>query len=345
MDRFPLGYNTYSIRALRWNDLQLIEYASSLKLDAIFLQDSIDPGINDPAHWKAVKDAASRAGLWLGTGGSAVLPKDDSEFDRSVKLLRDGIKRAVGMGSPLVRMLLASDREHLPPGPPAKHVETMIKVLRVVRNEAVDAGVKFAIENHKELLCWETRQVIDGAGKEFVGSYLDTGNPVFVMEDPMQTVETLGPVALMLHLRDSVVYESRGGIAVQWVPLGEGVVDFKAILAKAREICPPLAVFNKPITGRPPAILPVWDAGVHEQVRRSACGGLRAIPGAGQEGRSLRTPHGHRGRARQDRRAIDRRANLSAARTYGARRGVRQESPRSGSSLARRISVFIRAPA
>ena len=60
MDRFPLGYNTYSIRALRWNDLQLIEYAGSLKLDAIFLQDSIDPGINDPAHWKAVKDAAAR---------------------------------------------------------------------------------------------------------------------------------------------------------------------------------------------------------------------------------------------------------------------------------------------
>ena len=58
MDRFPLGCNTYSIRALRWNDLQLIEYAGTLKLDAIFLQDSIDPGIEDPAHWKAVKDAA-----------------------------------------------------------------------------------------------------------------------------------------------------------------------------------------------------------------------------------------------------------------------------------------------
>jgi hypothetical protein len=63
----------------------------------------------------------------------------------------------------------------------------------------------------------------------------------------------------MLHLRDSVVYESRGGIAVQWVPLGEGVVDFKAIVAKAREVCPPIGIFNKPVTGRPPAILPVWD--------------------------------------------------------------------------------------
>jgi sugar phosphate isomerase/epimerase len=260
VDRFPLGYNTYSIRALRWNDLQLIEYAASLKLDAIFLQDSIDPGTDDPVHWRAVKDASIRAGLWLGTGGGAVLPRDDGEFDACVKLLRESLRRAAGMGSPVVRTLLAGDRVHLPPGPPAKHIETMIKVLRAVRSQAMDAGVKFAIENHKDLLAWETRQVIDGAGKEFVGAYLDTGNPVFVMEDPMQTVLTLGPVAVMLHLRDSVVYESRGGIAVQWVPLGEGVVDFKAIVAKAREICPPLAVFNKPITGRPPAILPVWDA-------------------------------------------------------------------------------------
>ena len=187
MDRFPLGYNTYSIRALRWNDMQLIEYAGSLKLDAIFLQDSIDPGSDDPAHWTAVKGAAARAGLWLGTGGGAVLPRDDSEFDRSVKLLRESLRRAAGMGSTVVRTLLAGDRDHLPPGPPAQHIETMIKVLRAVRSQAMDAGVKFAIENHKDLLAWETRQVIDGAGKEFVGAYLDTGNPVFVMEDPMQT--------------------------------------------------------------------------------------------------------------------------------------------------------------
>lgn len=43
-----------------------------------------------------------------------------------------------------------------------------------------------------------------------------------------------GPVGVILHLRDSVVYESRNGIAVQWVPLGEGVIDFKKIIASAR---------------------------------------------------------------------------------------------------------------
>jgi len=36
MDPFPLGYNTYSVRAMRWHDLQLLEYAASLKLDAIY---------------------------------------------------------------------------------------------------------------------------------------------------------------------------------------------------------------------------------------------------------------------------------------------------------------------
>jgi hypothetical protein len=135
----------------------------------------------------------------------------------------------------------------------------MVRVLRGLRTEAMDAGVKFAIENHKDLFCRQTRQIIDAAGTEFVGSYLDTGNPVFVMEDPLATVETLGPVAVMLHLRDSVVYESRHGIAVQWVPLGEGVVDFKQIVARAKELCPPLSVFNKPITGRPPQVLPIYD--------------------------------------------------------------------------------------
>jgi 3-oxoisoapionate decarboxylase len=87
------------------------------------------------------------------------------------------------------------------------------------------------------------------------------------MEDPMQTVETLGPVALMLHLRDSVVYEARNGVAVQWVPLGDGILDFKAIVAKAAELCPQVPVYVKPITGRPPAILPVWDPAFMQRYR------------------------------------------------------------------------------
>ena len=259
MDRFPLGFNTYSVRALRWPDVPLLEYAASLKLDAVYLQDSLDPANTEPAHWKELKETAARLHLELHGGDAGALPRTPDGMDATLKRLREGLRHAVGIGSKLVRFRVAGDRASLPPGPIEKTMETMIRTLRAVRTEAMDAGVKFAIENHKELYCWQTRQVIDGAGKEFVGSYLDTGNPVFVMEDPLATVETLGPVAVMLHLRDSVVYESHNGIAVQWVPLGEGVVDFKRIVAKAKEVCPPISVYNKPITGRPPQLLAIYD--------------------------------------------------------------------------------------
>ncbi|HEY3741890.1 MAG TPA: TIM barrel protein, partial [Bryobacteraceae bacterium] len=195
----------------------------------------------------------------LETGGGAILPKTPEGFEKSVKTLEQNITRAKGLGSPIVRCLLAGERATMPPLPLEQNLETAVKILRAVRSQAMDAGVKIAIENHKDIQAFETRRVIETAGKEFVGSYLDTGNPVFVLEDPLTTVEELGHLAVCVHLRDSVIYEHPRGVAVQWVPLGEGVVDFKRIVAKVREICPPLYIYIKPITGRPPAILPYLE--------------------------------------------------------------------------------------
>ena len=257
--RIPIGLNTYCLRGLKWNDAQLLDYAAQLQLDAVFLQDSLDPGAQEPAHWKQVKEQAARLGLHLETGGGAILPRSAGEFEQSVVLLRKQVERAYAMGSPVVRALLASDRAHFPPGTVEQHMETAIRVLKGVRTQAIDAGLKIAIENHKDLHAWETRAVIEGAGTEFVGSYLDTGNPVFIFEDPMTTVETLGPLAVTVHLRDSVVYEVPRGAAVQWVALGDGVNDFRQIVAKVREVCPPVHIYIKPITGRPPVTMPYFD--------------------------------------------------------------------------------------
>jgi sugar phosphate isomerase/epimerase len=262
--KWQLGINTYCLRFQRWDDRQLIDWCVKEKLDAIFLQDSLDPGVRDPKHWAEVKAWSKDTGLHLETGGSAmtnaVNPKKPDDRARTIAELRMNISRAAAMGSPFVRTLVAGDRYMLPDGSLERSIENAVGVLREVRSQAMDLGIKIAIENHKDLQAWETRTVIETAGKEFVGSYLDTGNPVFVAEDPMTTVETLGPYALSFHLRDSVVYETPGGIAIQWVPLGTGTVDFKAIVAKAAEVLSPsVYVYCKPITARPPDILPVYD--------------------------------------------------------------------------------------
>ena len=255
----PLGYNTYCLRSLQWNDAQLLQFAADHELDAIFLQDSRDPLSQDPAHWPEVRARAQELGLHLETGGGAVLPHSADEFEAKAEGLRFQIRRAAALGSPLVRCLMASFRRSLPPGPIERHIETMARLLRAVKPEAVDAGVKLAIEVHKDLQAWEFKILLDEVGTDFVGIYLDTGNPVFVLEHPLTTIETLGPHTLTLHLRDSVVYEHPRGVAVQWVPLGEGVVDFRQIMDRARQLCPDVYVYVKPITGRPPETLPYLE--------------------------------------------------------------------------------------
>jgi hypothetical protein len=250
--QWRLGINTYCLRFWKWNDRQLFDYCIREKLDAIFLQDSLDAGVMDPKHWAEVRAWAKDSQLHLETGGPALI-------GQTVATLRQHISRAAGMGATMVRARLANDRYSMPAGPVEQHIETGFRMLKEVRQQVLDAGLKIGIENHKDIQAWRTRQLIEAAGTDFVGSYLDTGNPVFVAEDPMTTVEELGPVALTFHLRDSVVYEHPDGIAVQWVPLGEGTVDFKALVARASELMKPdVYIYCKPITARPPVVLPVY---------------------------------------------------------------------------------------
>jgi 3-oxoisoapionate decarboxylase len=254
-----LGLNSYSLRAMRWTDKQLLEYAASLKLDGVFLQDSLDPERDKLEHWRELGSYAKQLGLHIETGIGAVLPQPGASVTTSRDQLLTGLARAKACGSPLLRCLHASDRAHLPPVPMAQNIQSMITLLKSVQSNFQDAGIKIAIENHKDLQAWEMREVIEGAGREWVGSYLDSGNPVFVVEDPLVTLEVLGPYALCVHLRDTAIYERQRGAMVAWVPLGEGNVDFHAFVARLRVLRPDVYAYVKPITGRPPQLLPYLD--------------------------------------------------------------------------------------
>lgn len=280
----PLGYNTYCLRALRWNDAQLLEFAAQHRLDAIFLQDSPDPRAMEPAHWKEVREMAQRLGLHLETGGGGILPKRAEDMEQSIATLRRHIERAAAMGSPYVRCVLASERAAFS-APVEQSMEWAVKILRAVRPELAGRGVKAIIEVHKDLQAWELREVVEAAGKDLVGVYLDTGNPVFVLEHPMTTLETLAPYVESAHLRDSVVYEHPRGVAVQWVPLGEGVVDFRAFVKRLAELCPRVHVYNKPITGRPPAVIPYLEQDFWKMFPKARAGELARFLDLARTGR------------------------------------------------------------
>jgi len=121
--------------------------------------------------------------------------------------------------------------------------------------------VKIALENHAgDMQAREVRTIIEESGRDFVASCLDTGNPMWVMEDPQVTLEILGPYALTTHVRDSVVFEHPRGAAAQWVALGEGVIDWTAFLGLYRKLCPEALLQLEIITGRPPQVLPYYES-------------------------------------------------------------------------------------
>jgi hypothetical protein len=138
-------------------------------------------------------------------------------------------------------------------------MEALVRNLKLVRSKAVDAQVKIAIENHKDMQALQVKQVIEEAGRDFVASNLDFGNPTLVMETPMTALEVLGPYAVTTHVRDSAVYEDPRGAAVQWTALGDGSIDLKAIISRYKEICPDSSFHLEIITGRPPEILPYLE--------------------------------------------------------------------------------------
>jgi hypothetical protein len=101
--------------------------------------------------------------------------------------------------------------------------------------------------------------VVEEAGKDFVGATLDTGNPLWVVEDPLVTLDALAPYVVTTHLRDSVLFEHPRGAAGQWVALGDGQIDFVRFVEQFRKWCPRASMQLEVITGRPPRVIPYLE--------------------------------------------------------------------------------------
>ncbi len=261
--QIPLGFDTYSLNMSGWKAFQLLDYAASQKLDTIQISSLGDFESLEPAYLQKVKDYAARLGILVQTGMGSICPSSAS-FDRNAAdpaayVLR-GLQASKAVGSTVMRCFLGSSQDRRGKIPIEGHIENTVKLLKALRSQALDLGVKFAVENHSgDMQARELKTLITEAGTDFVGACLDTGNPVWTIEDPLLTMEVLGPMAITTHMRDSVVYEDPRGAAVQWVAMGDGSIDFKPIMALYRQLCPRATFQLEVITGGAPRIMPYFE--------------------------------------------------------------------------------------
>jgi sugar phosphate isomerase/epimerase len=303
-----LGIDNYALRALGWKAGQILDYAASLQLEAILFSDfDVYESLAD-AHLRDLKRRADDLGIALHAGMLSICPSSvifDGRRGAAEQQLRLCLRIARLLGSPVARCVLGKVEDRRSPGGIAARIAETLAVLRAVRSEALDAGIQIAVENHAgDMNSTELLELIDAAGRDFVGATLDTGNAWWALEDPMTALETLGPVTVCTGLRDSHLWETPEGATLQWTAIGTGLVDWPAFFRRFAELCPRAPVIIETISGRP-IFLPLlrdffWDAypratpaTLAAMVRRSRAGEPREpfSPPAGADGQRATEQH------------------------------------------------------
>jgi sugar phosphate isomerase/epimerase len=262
-----LGIDLFSIRSQNWTPFQYLDYCAAQKVQVVHFSEVRFIGGLDPANLQRVRDYARPLGIELELGMKSICPTSkmfDAKDGTAEQQLTRMIQSATIVGSKIVRCVLGSsdDRQG---GAIQRNIDSTVAVLRNIRSRALDANIKIAIENHAgDMQARELKSLIEAAGKDFVGVCLDSGNPLWTIEDPHLTLDILHPYVLTSHVRDSAVWLVPEGAAVAWTRMGEGNVDIASYVKKYAALCPGRALSMETIvTG--PRIFPFrdpkfWDA-------------------------------------------------------------------------------------
>jgi len=248
-----LGLDNFAVRAMGWKAPELIDYAASLGLDVLLISDLEAFGPLEPAALREVRRRAQDQGIGLYAGSWSICPTSPAfkpTWGTAEEHLRLGLRVASAVGSPIIRVVLGTRDDRKSPGGIAARVADTLAVLKACRSQALDSGVKIAIENHAgDLHSWELRALIEEAGTDYVGANFDTGNAAWTLEDPLDALERLGPVTLCSSLRDVMVWPIPEGAAIQWTAAGEGLIDWNALADRWTRLCPGVPIIIETISG------------------------------------------------------------------------------------------------
>lgn len=263
-----LGLDLYSIRSQGWDAMEKLDYCASLGVGLAHFGLG-DLGATDEGALRAIKAHADALGIEIEVGMGSICetsPRFTGAPGEAAARAREALRVAEILGSRTLKALLGGFADRRTPAPLETHIQSCIETCRAVREQALDLGITLAVENHQDLQGWELKALIEGAGPEYVGACLDSGNAVYLGEDPLVVFQHLAPYIVASHIRDSAVWAHPRGAAYQWVAMGEGNVGIEVLAARYGAECARASAFTLEIlTGAPPRVLPYledayWEA-------------------------------------------------------------------------------------
>jgi len=267
ISKVPLGLCNHSLRGLRLNARQLIEYAIEQKLDSVLLNTFKPFESLDAAHLSLLNKMTKSNCVSIYIGVGSISEKSTKFSDRNgnaKELLLEGIRVASLVGSPIVGCRIGSIEDRYLDGGIEAHIDAVVKLMKSLRSWALDAEIKFAFENHAgDLRTEELLALINETGKDICGALFDPANAVWAMEDPMVALKKLGSTIICTSIRDVHVWETEEGATFQGVVIGKGIMNYPLYSKTIAKFCPrvPLHVETISNSARPtPFLKPeFWD--------------------------------------------------------------------------------------
>src|SRR3954465_10582465 len=254
-----LGSIDGSVGGNQFTAVQFLDYLSSIKLTwaMVSLPQAV---LDDEAAIRQIRSHADGLGIKLQLAHGSVCPSSKS-FNPQLGTLEFQVSRALKasqiFGASCMRCVLGGDPER----PQIDmHIDNMVKAVKGLRSRIVDSGGKLGVENHGgDLQAREMKMMIDAVGRDIMGVCLDSGNPVWMLEDPHMTLETLISYAETCHVRDSAVWKVPEGIAVRWVNMGEGNVDIDGWIRKFIAAKPGMPIIFENLVSARPRVHAIYD--------------------------------------------------------------------------------------
>lgn len=200
----------------------------------------------EPDYLKKVRQKKDELGMYLEISTSMPGP-DTTQFEKTVQAAKEA-------GAECIRSVCLSGRRYETFNTleqwkafVADSMQKIERVLPIANKYKMPVG----IENHKDWTAEDYVAILKKYSSEYLGVCIDFGNNVSLLDDPMDVVESLAPYVINNHIKDMAVEEFEDGFLLSEVPLGQGFLDLKrmvAIILKAR----PSAKFSLDMLTRDP---------------------------------------------------------------------------------------------
>jgi sugar phosphate isomerase/epimerase len=192
--------------------------------------------LSDADYLASIRDRASKQRLELILAGFFDWTSTGEQAEKEREQYVEKMKIAKALGSDVVNATHSDPlvKNHYTKDPPiSTQIGFMKENFGYLAKRAEEMGLVIAVENHADYRCSEIAQVLEAVNSPSLRANLDTGNPVCVIEDPVEAAKAVARYAVVSHLKDYRILNTHmldGAPRFNHAPTGLGDIDLAQIL-------------------------------------------------------------------------------------------------------------------